>query len=208
MCSVDGNVQMECPSDLNCLTAITSVTLYMCSVLEDLFMALSDHQFGHCPVATRVAVPGLHTEYCSPMGICLRCRPPEEEPRHQAQSARERRHFAASIPATTANFQWPVCARLCKSRIGLQSHSRIHRGTDKSSSRPRDHHDGDDDEASSPLTGLFFAEDLRSAISHYNRSLMTGKSPKMNMIHTKKSFGVQLNKHGNKKKPQVNISVS
>ena len=54
----------------------------------------------------------------------------EEERRHQAQSARERRHLAASIPATTANFQCAVCARLCKSRIGLQSHSRVHRGTD------------------------------------------------------------------------------
>ena len=51
----------------------------------------------------------------------------EEERRHQAQSARERHHLAASIPATNANFQCPVCARLCKSRIGLQSHSRTHR---------------------------------------------------------------------------------
>ena len=51
----------------------------------------------------------------------------EEERRHQAQSARERRHLAASIPATNVNFQCPDCARLCKSRIGLQSHSRTHR---------------------------------------------------------------------------------
>ena len=51
----------------------------------------------------------------------------EEERRHQAQSARERRHLAACIPATNANFQCPDCARLCKSRIGLQSHSRTHR---------------------------------------------------------------------------------
>ena len=51
----------------------------------------------------------------------------EEECRHQAQSARERRHLAACIPATNANFQCPDCARLCKSRIGLQSHSRTHR---------------------------------------------------------------------------------
>ena len=51
----------------------------------------------------------------------------EEERRHQAQSARERRHLAACIPATNANFQCPECARLCKSRIGLQSHSRTHR---------------------------------------------------------------------------------
>ena len=51
----------------------------------------------------------------------------EEERRHQAQSARERRHLAASIPATNANFQCPDCAQLCKSRIGLQSHSRTHR---------------------------------------------------------------------------------
>ena len=51
----------------------------------------------------------------------------EEKCRHLAQSARKRRHLAASIPATTANFQCPVCARLCKSRIGLQSHSRTHR---------------------------------------------------------------------------------
>ena len=28
------------------------------------------------------------------------------------------------------NCEFPVCARLCKSRIGLQSHSRLHRGTD------------------------------------------------------------------------------
>ena len=51
----------------------------------------------------------------------------EEERRHQAQSARERRHLAACIPVTNANFQCPDCARLCKSRIGLQSHSRTHR---------------------------------------------------------------------------------
>ena len=51
----------------------------------------------------------------------------EEEHCHQAQSARERRHLAACIPATNANFQCPDCARLCKSRIGLQSHSRTHR---------------------------------------------------------------------------------
>ena len=51
----------------------------------------------------------------------------EEERRLQAQSARECRHLAASIPATNANFQCPICARLCKSRIGLQSHSRTHR---------------------------------------------------------------------------------
>ena len=51
----------------------------------------------------------------------------EEERRHQAQSARERRHLAACIPATNANFQCPDCARLCKSKIGLQSHSRTHR---------------------------------------------------------------------------------
>ena len=51
----------------------------------------------------------------------------EEERRHQAQSARERRHLAASISATTAIFQCPVCARLCRSRIGLQSHYCTHR---------------------------------------------------------------------------------
>ena len=51
----------------------------------------------------------------------------EEESRHQAQSTRERRHLAASITATHANFQCPVCARLCRSRIGLQSHFRTHR---------------------------------------------------------------------------------
>ena len=73
----------------------------------------------------------------------------EEERRHQAQSARERRHLAACIPATNANFQCPHCARLCKSRIGLQSHSRTHREEAQvmSSSRPRDHHDDDDDDA-------------------------------------------------------------
>ena len=51
----------------------------------------------------------------------------EEERRQEAQSARECCYLAASVPATTANFQRPVCTRLCKSRIGLQSHSRIHR---------------------------------------------------------------------------------
>ena len=40
----------------------------------------------------------------------------EAERRHQAQSARERRHLAACIQATNANFQCPDCARLCKSR--------------------------------------------------------------------------------------------
>ena len=51
----------------------------------------------------------------------------EEERLHLAQSARERRHLEASVPATAANFQCPVCARLCKSRIGLRSHPRTHR---------------------------------------------------------------------------------
>ena len=51
----------------------------------------------------------------------------EEERRHQAQSTRERRHLSACIPATNANFQCPDCTRLCKSTIGLQSHSRTHR---------------------------------------------------------------------------------
>ena len=51
----------------------------------------------------------------------------DEERRHQGQSARERRHLAASMPATNAKFRSPDCARLCKSRIGLQSHSRTHR---------------------------------------------------------------------------------
>ena len=50
----------------------------------------------------------------------------QKESRHQAQSARERRHLAASIPATNANFQCPIYARLCRSRIGLQSHSRAY----------------------------------------------------------------------------------
>ena len=43
----------------------------------------------------------------------------EEERRHQAQSTRD--------PATNTNFQCPDCAWLCKSRIGLQSHSCTHR---------------------------------------------------------------------------------
>ena len=51
----------------------------------------------------------------------------EEERRYQAQATRERRHRAASTPATTTDFQCPVCSRLCKTRLGLQSHSRIHR---------------------------------------------------------------------------------
>ena len=67
----------------------------------------------------------------------------EEERRHQEQSARERRHLAVSVPATTVNFKCPAYARLCQSRIGLQSHSRYPQidAQIMSSSRPRDHHE-------------------------------------------------------------------
>ena len=61
----------------------------------------------------------------------------EEERHHQVQSARERHNLVASILMTTANFQCPVCAQLCKSSIGLQSHSRIHRSRHRQC-HPRD----------------------------------------------------------------------
>jgi hypothetical protein len=41
-------------------------------------------------------------------------------------SARERRHRAASAPVTDIEFQCPTCYRLCRSRLGLQSLSRVH----------------------------------------------------------------------------------
>ena len=51
----------------------------------------------------------------------------EEERRRQSEVARERRHRSVSVPAATAKFQCPDCSRLCKSRLGLLSHSRVHR---------------------------------------------------------------------------------
>ena len=42
-------------------------------------------------------------------------------------AARERRHKAASAVITTTDFQCPHCSRLCASRLGLQSHLRVHR---------------------------------------------------------------------------------
>ena len=65
----------------------------------------------------------------------------EEERHEQAQSARERRDFAASISAITANFKCLVCARLCKSRIGLQITPVYTEAQTMSSSRLRDHHE-------------------------------------------------------------------
>ena len=51
-----------------------------------------------------------------------------EEARHQKlTAAREKRHRAASAVTTTTDFQCPHCSRLCSSRLGLQSHLRVHR---------------------------------------------------------------------------------
>ena len=47
--------------------------------------------------------------------------------RQKLSVAREKRHRAASAPVTTTDFQCPHCLRLCASRIGLQSHLRVHR---------------------------------------------------------------------------------
>jgi transcription termination factor 2 len=50
----------------------------------------------------------------------------EEDRRLRQTTARERRHRAASAPVTDTEFQCPTCHRLCRSRLGLQSHSRVH----------------------------------------------------------------------------------
>ena len=51
-----------------------------------------------------------------------------EEARSQKLTAtRERRHEEASAVITTTDFQCPHCSRLCASRLGLQSHLRVHR---------------------------------------------------------------------------------
>ena len=51
-----------------------------------------------------------------------------EEARYQKlTAAREKRHRAASAVTTTTDFQCPHCSRLCASRLGLQSHLRVHR---------------------------------------------------------------------------------
>ena len=51
-----------------------------------------------------------------------------EEVRHQKlTAAREKRHRAVSAVITTTDFQCPNCSRLCASRLGLQSHLRVHR---------------------------------------------------------------------------------
>ena len=42
-------------------------------------------------------------------------------------AAREQRHRAAAATVTTTDFQCPNCSRLCASRLGLQSHMRVHR---------------------------------------------------------------------------------
>lgn len=51
----------------------------------------------------------------------------EEARRQRLTDARERRHRAASTVITTTDFQCPHCSRLCASRLGLQSHLRVHR---------------------------------------------------------------------------------
>ena len=40
---------------------------------------------------------------------------------------RERHRRAASVVITTTDIQWPHCSRICTSRLGLQSHLRVHR---------------------------------------------------------------------------------
>jgi exonuclease III len=50
----------------------------------------------------------------------------EEDRRMRQISARERRHRAAAAPVTETEFRCPTCNRLCRSRLGLQSHSRVH----------------------------------------------------------------------------------
>jgi len=50
----------------------------------------------------------------------------EEARRRKLTSAREKRHRAAGV-ITTTDFQCPHCSRLCASRLGLQSHLRVHR---------------------------------------------------------------------------------
>ena len=42
-------------------------------------------------------------------------------------AAYERPHRTSSAKITTTEFQCPICFRLCASRLGLQSHQRIHR---------------------------------------------------------------------------------
>lgn len=51
----------------------------------------------------------------------------EEEHRNQSQVTHEQHHRAALLPARSTDFQCPACSRLCKYRIGLQSHSQTHR---------------------------------------------------------------------------------
>ena len=51
----------------------------------------------------------------------------EKARRQKLTAAREKRHRAASAPVTTTDFQCPHCSRLCASRLGLQSHLRVHR---------------------------------------------------------------------------------
>ena len=51
-----------------------------------------------------------------------------EEARHQKfTAARDKRHRAASAVTTTTDIQCPHRSRLCASRLGLQSHLRVHR---------------------------------------------------------------------------------
>ena len=51
----------------------------------------------------------------------------EEARSQKLTAARERCHKAPSAVITTTDFQCPHCSRLCASRLGLQSHLRVHR---------------------------------------------------------------------------------
>ena len=51
-----------------------------------------------------------------------------EDTQHQKlTAARDQRHRAPAAAVTTTDFQCPHCSRLCASRLGLQSHLRVHR---------------------------------------------------------------------------------
>ena len=51
----------------------------------------------------------------------------EDTRRQKLTAARDQRHRTPAAAVTTTEFQCPRCSRLCVSRLGLQSHIRMHR---------------------------------------------------------------------------------
>ena len=77
-----------------------------------------DTNWTGCYCSRQTALAHIYT-------ICVICTRGRASP---PSTVRQRTPPLSSLyPSENANFQCPDCARLCKSRIGLQSHSRTHK---------------------------------------------------------------------------------